>query len=151
VDPDDARRPLFVATGTGIAPLLSMIEGTLRAGPGGHSRQPPILIHGVSRACDLAYRGRLEALAARGALAYLPAVSRPSDPANAAWTGAAGRVDGLLPDVARFHAVDPLDAVAYVCGNPGMTEAATATLVALGLPPDAVRAEAYWTPQGGAA
>ena len=34
-----------------------------------------------------------------GGSAYVPAVSRPADPANAGWTGATGRVDALLPSI----------------------------------------------------
>jgi ferredoxin-NADP reductase len=150
-DPDDARRPLFIATGTGIAPLLSMIESRLGGGAPRRTGGQPILVHGVSRAHDLAYRRRFESLDADGALTYLPAVSRPSDPANAGWTGAIGHVHGLLPGVAATHALDPAGTVAYVCGNPDMTGAATTVLESLGMSREAVRSEAYWTPASPAA
>ncbi len=143
-DPGDPRRPLFVATGTGIAPLLSMLESRLREIPDGQARRRPIVIHGVARSADLAYRARLERHAARGRIAYVPAVSRPADPSNAGWTGPTGRVDALLPALFADHGVDPAATIAFVCGNPGMTDTATASLHALGLPDDAVRSEAYW-------
>lgn len=147
-DPADRRRPVFVATGTGIAPLLSMIESRLRQPAGGHRGHRPLVIHGVARAHDLAYRHRLESLARDGRIAYVPAVSRPADPANTGWSGATGRVDTLLAGVLARHAPDPADTVAFVCGNPGMTDAVTARLRAMGLPADAVRSEAYWVPAG---
>jgi ferredoxin/flavodoxin---NADP+ reductase len=145
-DPGDTRRPVFIATGTGVAPLLSMLESGLREPAGTQPAPPPVLVHGVARAHDLAYRARLESLAARGHIVYVPTVSRPADPANTGWSGVTGRVDGLLPALLADQAADPLATVAFVCGNPAMTDAATATLVSLGVPADAVRTEAYWVP-----
>jgi ferredoxin-NADP reductase len=143
-DGADPRRPVYVATGTGIAPLLSMLETRLREADDGPAGRRPIVIHGVARARDLAWRHRLEALAARGRIAYVPAVSRPTDAANSGWTGATGRVDALLPGVLASLGADPATTVAFICGNPGMTEAAGVALRGLGLPDEAVRSEAYW-------
>ena len=142
-DPAEVRRPVFVATGTGIAPLRSMLETRLREG----SERPPVapvVVHGVARADELAYRGRLEALADQGRITYLPAVSRPGDPANAGSTVLTGRVASLLPGILAGIRADPARTIAYVCGNPGMTEAATAALTGWGMPDEAVRSEAYW-------
>ena len=74
----------------------------------------------------------------------MPAVSRPDDPANRGWRGASGRLDALVPSVLADLAVDPCDAVAFLCGNPGMVDAVGTVLRGLGLPADAVRSEAYW-------
>jgi ferredoxin-NADP reductase len=145
-DADDPRRPVFIGTGTGIAPLLSMVESRLRESRDTPPDRRPVVVHGVAQVGDLAYRARLEQLASRGRIAYVPAVSRPADRANAAWTGATGRVDALLPAIFSALGVRPASTVAFVCGNPGMTEAATATLRSLGLPADAVHTEAYWVP-----
>lgn len=143
-DSADPRRPVYVATGTGIAPLLSMLESRLREAEDGPAARRPIVVHGVARAPDLAWRRRLEQLAARGRITYIPAISRPADPANAGWAGAAGRVDALLPSLLAAAGAEPLRTVAFICGNLGMTEAAGAALRAFGLPGDAVRSEAYW-------
>ncbi len=143
-DTADPRRPVHVATGTGIAPLLSMLETRLRETDDGLPNRRPIVIHGVARAADLAWRGRFETLAARGRIAYVPAVSRPADPANVGWTGAQGRVDALLPSVLAAAGADPNATVAYVCGNPGMTLAAGSALRTFGLPDEAIRSESYW-------
>lgn len=142
---DDRRRPLYIATGTGIAPLMAMLETHLREqddGPPGHR---PIVVHGVARADELAYRDRLQALAAGRRIAYVPAISRPADPVNAGWRGASGRVDALLPAVLDEHAADPGASVAFVCGNPGMVDAVRAVLSVKGVPANAIRSEAYWT------
>lgn len=143
-DPADPRRPLYVATGTGIAPLLSMLESRLREVADGHRGHRPIVVHGAAHATDLAYRPRLQALADRGRISYVPAISRPHDAVNGAWTGATGRVHALLPGLLAEHDADPSSVVAFVCGNPGMTDAVTSTLREHGLPADAVRSEAYW-------
>jgi ferredoxin--NADP+ reductase len=145
-DPSDPRRLLFVATGTGIAPLLAMLESHLDTTADRPSDGRPIVLHGVARVTDLAYRTRFEALDSQGKIRYRPAVSRPGDPANAAWGGAVGRVHTLLPGLLAEHCAEPSTVVAYVCGNPGMTEAVTTTLCDYGLPVDAVRSEAYWVP-----
>jgi ferredoxin--NADP+ reductase len=143
-DESDPRRPLFVATGTGIAPLLAMLESRLGTEPDGPPSRRPIVLHGVAHARDLAYRRRLEALHRAGRIRYLPAVSRPAEASNRGWSGAIGRLDSLLPAVFADHAVDPASTIAFVCGNPQMTEAATAALRAGGMAPDTIRSEAYW-------
>ncbi len=143
-DPADPRRPLFVATGTGIAPLLSMLESRLQEVSDARHDDRPIVVHGVADARDLAYRARFRELADRGRISYVPAVSRPFDPANAGWSGATGRVHALLPSLLAEHGADPASVMAYVCGNPGMTDAVTTALHDYGLPAEAVRSEAYW-------
>jgi ferredoxin-NADP reductase len=52
--PDDSRTQLFVATGTGLAPFMAMLDELL-ARP-----VPPRvgIVHGVARATELGYRGR---------------------------------------------------------------------------------------------
>lgn len=144
LDAGDTRRTVHVATGTGIAPLLSMLESALRETDDGPAHRRPIVVHGVSRPCDLAYRDRLEVLHAAGRVRYVPAVSRPADPSAAGWTGATGRVDALLPRVLAQAGAVPHDTVAFICGNPGMTDAVADALHAFGLPDEAIRSEAYW-------
>ncbi len=146
IDPSDRRRPLLIATGTGIAPLLAMLESHLASDEADGSDDRPIVLHGVAHAGDLAYRARFEALHRDGGIRYVPAVSRPGDPRNGDWQGATGRVHALLPGLLDDHRADPSSVVAYVCGNPGMTEAVTTTLRDYGLPADAIRSEAYWVP-----
>jgi CDP-4-dehydro-6-deoxyglucose reductase len=143
-DPAEDRRAVYVATGTGIAPLRSMLETRLTERPDGPAGSRPVVVHGVARAEDLAYRERLQGLADQGRITYMPAVSRPGDPANAGWAGFTGRVASLVPGILAQVDADPARTIAYVCGNPGMTEAATAALTGWGMPDEAVRSEAYW-------
>jgi CDP-4-dehydro-6-deoxyglucose reductase len=154
LDPGDHRRHLFLATGTGIAPLVAMLAERLAWRGGGSflpdRAGPPIIVHGVAHVLELVGRDRLERLAAGGAIVYEPAVSRPGDPLNAGWSGRTGRLDALVETIARDVTLDASAAVAYLCGNPAMITAVGPRLAAFGLPPAAIRSEQYWTPVDGA-
>jgi ferredoxin--NADP+ reductase len=141
--PGDDRAHLFVSTGTGLAPFISMLhELTSRA-------RPPraVVVHGAAHQQELAYRSWLEDLAAETSsqLHYVPAISRPRAPENAGWHGPVGRMDTVLPAVWERLGLDPNDTVAYLCGNPGMIETGVQLLAAQGLEHDAIRHEQYWT------
>jgi ferredoxin--NADP+ reductase len=138
--PGDRRTHLLIATGTGLAPFVGMVE-TLLLEPA-----PPraVVVHGVAHVAELAYRERFERWQADGLLRYVPSISRPGEPSNAGWTGRTGRVDALLDDVCAAHDLAPGNAVAYLCGNPGMIAAGELILSGRGLPPDAIRSEHYW-------
>ena len=143
LQPDDPRPHLLVASGTGLAPFVGMIRALAAA------RRPPrlVLVHGVTRATDLAFRDELAGLARAGRpCAYEPTISRPDDPESLGWTGRIGRADQVLPAVLAAWGIDPAGAVAYLCGNPGMVAAAGAALAAAGVPPADIHAEEFWTP-----
>lgn len=139
---DDDRVHLFVATGCGIAPFMSMLR-TLR--DEGRPRRV-VLLHGVSYAGELGYRDELEELAAdpRWRLVYVPTVSRPSDPANARWPGWHGRAEAILGKVCDTSGILPSGAVAFLCGNPGMVAEARDVLHRRGFAPEQIREEMYW-------
>lgn len=138
--PGDRRTHLFIATGTGLAPFVAMIE-TLLLEPA-----PPgvVVIHGVAHVAELAYRERLERWEADGLLRYVPSISRPGDPSNSGWTGRTGRIDAILDQVWTSNDLAPHGTVAYLCGNPEMIAAGTQILASRRLPEDAIRSEHYW-------
>ena len=144
LDDADPRRPVLIASGTGIAPLRSILAARLATDMGGHSA--PIVLHGVAHARDLAYREEFECLHRSGRIVYAPTVSRPQDPANARWYGRTGRVGRHLPGLLDELRVEPRRAVALLCGNAAMTGSAGAALRDWGLPDDAIRVEAWATP-----
>jgi NAD(P)H-flavin reductase len=112
----------MVATGTGIAPLRSMLRDALHRGTGDRF----VILHGASHADGLPYRDELTALAAADArVEYEATVSQ--GPAGA---GRSGRVDPLALERAR--ALDPVDTHAYACGNPGMVSSVSAALARAG-------------------
>jgi ferredoxin/flavodoxin---NADP+ reductase len=140
---DDGRRCLFVASGTGLAPFISMIE-TLRAR--GQSREIHLL-HGVSYDYDLAWREQLESLAADGSfpLRYVGTVSRPQHCPD--WRGCTGRVEAIVADHMDEHGLAPENTTLYLCGNPDMITAVEEVAAQRGFPPEQVRKELYW-PKG---
>jgi ferredoxin-NADP reductase len=74
-------------------------------------------------------------------------VSRPADPANAAWTGRTGRVESILAPVLDELRLSASNSIAYICGNPDMILSAEETLLGRGYPPEQVHKELYW-PKG---
>lgn len=144
--PDDDRTHLFIATGTGLAPFLAMLGG-LRG-----RRHPPraVVVHGVAHVAELAYRDRLSVLQADGGVRYIPTISRPAEARNAGWDGTTGHATRALaglfedPHDRRLGRLDPGATVAYLCGNPGMIESASAVLASQGCPPEAIVTERYW-------
>lgn len=145
LEPDDDRVHLFISSGTGNAPFVSMMRESLAAG----APRRAVFINGVSHVRDLGYRDLLEGWEASGdyPVRYVPTISRPADPSNAGWSGRTGRAETVVAPVVTELGLDPAGTVAYLCGNPDMIIAAETTLLELGLPEDAVKKELYW-PKG---
>jgi ferredoxin/flavodoxin---NADP+ reductase len=140
---DDGRRCLFVASGTGLAPFVSMIE-TLRSR--GEQRDI-VLLHGVSYDYDLAWRRELTELQDGGTfpLRYVGTISRPQHCPD--WTGCTGRVEAIIADQLEEHGLTPDTTTIYLCGNPDMITAVEEVATERGFPPEQVRKELYW-PKG---
>ena len=136
----DGRRCLFVASGTGLAPFISMIE-TLRGR--GESRDV-VLLHGASYDSHLAWREQLTALQDGGAfpLRYVGTVSRPQECPE--WTGCTGRVETVIAEQMDAHAMSAADTTIYLCGNPDMVGAVEESATERGFPPEQIRKELYW-------
>jgi len=96
------RVPVFVATGTGVAPFVSMA----RTGAKGF-----ILLHGVRRFLDLFYKP----LFRQTARLYVPCLSERNDPEGEAAGGFSGRVTGYLQDRLPEGRYD-----FYLCGRGDM-------------------------------
>ena len=145
LEPDDPRTHLFISTGTGNAPFVSMMKRTLEQGAPRRS----IFLNGVSYARDLGYRELVEGWQRSGEypVIYEPTVSRPRDPSNAGWTGRVGRAEAVLADILDDHRLTPDNAIAYICGNPDMILAAEQTMLERGFPEEQIRKELYW-PKG---
>jgi ferredoxin/flavodoxin---NADP+ reductase len=145
LEPDDDRTHLFISSGTGNAPFVSMMRSLLRAG----RPRRTVFLNGVSYESDLGYRPLLEGWERGGEypVTYLPTVSRPNDPRNAGWTGRTGRAEANVAAVCDELGLTPDNTIAYICGNPDMIIAAEATLLARGFPEPQVKKELYW-PKG---
>ena len=145
LEPDDTRAHLYVSTGTGIAPFVSMIRETMA------HNQPrrTVLLNACSFADELGYRRELEAWEGDPAyrLRYVPAISRPSDRRNDGWTGKVGRAETIIGDLCREHGLRPEKTVVYICGNPEMILNVERVLMSRGFPECHVKKELYW-PKG---
>jgi len=136
---DDAKpHLLFVGTGTGIAPLRSMLLDLDRRGL---AARPITLFFGVRFADDLMYHAEFEALAARhpGTFTYIPTLSKPD---GSDWKGETGRVTAVIP---RRLAPDvAAEMTAYLCGSKEMLKEVTEILVGLGMDRKHVKKEQFW-------
>lgn len=139
----DGRQCLFVASGTGLAPFMSMIE-TLR---GRGETRDIHLLHGVSYDHDLAWRAQLEMLDHDDPfpLRYVGTISRPQQCPS--WHGCTGRVEAIVAEQLDANGLNPETATIYLCGNPDMVSAVEEIAAERGFPPEQVRKELYW-PKG---
>ena len=143
------RDIVFVATGTGLAPYLSMLRSSY-AFDRGHRT---VVVHGARVSYDLGYRSELEGMAARfDNFHYLPIIDRKEmDPG---WTGPVGYVNDLFNDgtVAERlgHELDPANTAVFLCGNPLMVDGMLEFLGDRGMSkhsrksPGEVFVEEYW-------
>jgi ferredoxin-NADP reductase len=149
LEPDDDRTHLFISSGTGNAPFVSMMKAMLREG----RPRRAVFLNGVSYAGDLGYQALLEGWERNSAtgggypVQYIPTVSRPSAPENAGWAGRWGRVESIVAPVCDELGLTPHNTIAYICGNPDMIIAAEETLLGRGFPEPQVKKELYW-PKG---
>ena len=145
LQPDDDRTHIFISSGTGNAPFVSMMRQLMADG----APRRAVYFNGVSHARELGYRALLEGWERTGEypVTYVPTVSRPNDPLNASWLGRTGRVESILGPVLDELGLTPADSIAYICGNPDMILSAEETLLARGYPEEQVHKELYW-PKG---
>jgi NAD(P)H-flavin reductase len=118
------RHFLFIAGGTGIAPLHSMLWHALLAERGGRIT----LIYSVRSPEELAYLHEFEELAAAGRIDFHHTVTRA---ASEGWPGRQGRIDTayLRPLIA------PGDTLCFLCGPPALVGEIPALLQDLGVQP----------------
>ncbi len=118
------RDSLFVATGTGIAPIRGMLHW-LFADETRHRGRDFWLAFGVRYAADLYYHGEFLRLAGEHpSFHYLPTLSRE----NPGWTGARGYVQEHVQRLAAGRT----DMDAYICGLKDMVTANRDLLKRLG-------------------
>lgn len=121
---DGTRDLLFVATGTGIAPIRSMILAQLERG----TPQAVTLFWGLRSQRDLYYQEELQDLVGQHPrFSFVTTLSKP----EAGWTGVTGRVTALIQD--RITSVRNL--AVHLCGNGAMIREVTVLLQAQGLCP----------------
>jgi ferredoxin--NADP+ reductase len=145
LQPGDERTHVFISSGTGIAPFISMTKTLIHDGAPRHT----VMLHGVSYVTDLGYRELLEDWQSTDSypLQYIPTVSRATHPENLGWEGRTGRVEAIVPQVYDELGLTPENSIAYICGNPDMILSVNETLLGRGFPEEQVKKELYW-PKG---
>ena len=145
LEPDDTRTHLYVSTGTGIAPFISMIRETMAQG----KPRRTVLLNGCSFVDELGYREELEAWEQDPAyrLSYVPTVSRPATRATPAGPAGPGAPSRSSRTTCKDFGLRPDKTVVYICGNPEMILNAERTLMDRGFPEFHVKKELYW-PKG---
>jgi CDP-4-dehydro-6-deoxyglucose reductase len=134
---EDSTKPIvFVASGTGFAPIKSIIEHAIHKG----IARPMTLYWGGRRPKDLYMNALAEGWAAQGRITYVPVISDALPEDN--WTGRTGFVHRAVmqdfPDLSA-HQV-------YACGVPIMVDSARRDFIALcKLPEDEFYADSFTT------
>ena len=146
----DAGNIVLIATGTGLAPYMSMVRSFLL----NESQRRVAVLHGARHSWDLGYRSELLTLQRLFEnFDYVPTISRP-DEEPLPWGGASGYVQelwrtGRIADLWGFPA-EPGNTHVFLCGNPSMVEQAMKLLEAEGFrehtrpEPGQIHVEKYW-------
>jgi ferredoxin--NADP+ reductase len=140
---------ILIATGTGLAPYISMLRTMLIA----ETNRRFVVLHGARYSWDLGYRGELESLARiRPNLTYIPSITRPKEDPH--FRGCTGRVQALVESgvIEQQSGVplDPAKAEVFLCGHPEMITAIKALLVPRGFAAGSgkqagtIHVEEYW-------
>ena len=123
----DAEHPglaVFVAGGTGIGPVLSLVQAALR----GPAPRKLLVLYGARNALEMASASALQQWAARDArLQFVPVLS--DEPTDSAWQG----LRGTAVDALQAQRADFFGATAYLCGPLPMVVAAKKILLAKGV------------------
>ena len=140
---------VLVATGTGLAPYISMLR-TMLVNDG---QRRFVVLHGARYGWDLGYRGELESLARiRPNFTYIPSITRPDQDPH--FRGYTGRIQALVEqgvlEMESGVALDPGKAEVFLCGNPDMVKVVSDLLVKKGFAgkggpgPATIHVEEYW-------
>lgn len=129
---DSANELALIATGTGLAPFMSMLP-VLFAQP---EARPITLIFGVRHEEDLFYVDQLREW--EKTHAHFKAVITLSQPSES-WSGARGRVTEHLSDF------DPQKVQFYICGNGDMVKAVRDSLLEKAAPKENIHLEQFTT------
>lgn len=141
---------LLMATGTGIAPYMSMLRTFLTA----KTFKNIAILHGARHSWDLGYASELSAMARLcDTFLYIPTISRPQQE-PVPWRGQTGYIQDLwrkrVIDLAwGFHPA-PADTCIFLCGNPEMIDDTLKLLAHEGFKehskktPGHVHLERYW-------
>jgi ferredoxin-NADP reductase len=126
------RHFLFVAGGSGIAPLRAMLHQALAGNPDWRLS----LLYSARVPEEFAFDAEFRSLAAAGRLAYRRTATRHTGPT---WTGDRGRISRALLEAA----VEDPDTLCFVCGPESLVHDVPRMLHDIGVPPALIRVEEW--------
>jgi ferredoxin--NADP+ reductase len=147
--PED-KNVVMIATGTGLAPYMSMLTTHLMC----NSARRIAILHGARNSWDLGYRAELLNLQHLcHNFTYIATISRPANESTP-WTGRVGYVQelwtsGTVADAWGFQPT-PENTHIFLCGSPGMIDQTSAMLCEEGYrehsrkQPGQIHVERYW-------
>jgi Na+-transporting NADH:ubiquinone oxidoreductase subunit F len=126
---DTGAKILFVAGGTGNAPIKSILYDMLEKG----IQREAVYFFGARSKCDLFLVDEMREMEKNlPNFRYIPSLSQPQPEDD--WKGEVGRVT----DVIERHIDSGEDTEAYLCGSPGMIEAVVEVLKNKGIPEEKI-------------
>jgi ferredoxin--NADP+ reductase len=149
LDKAPGKHLLMIATGTGLAPYMSMLRSELECnGP-----RKFVVVHGARFSWDLGYRTELTGLARHCEnFKYMPVITRPQE--DVTWKGRSGYLQNVIAsgaiEEATGLALTPDNFHIFMCGNPGMIETVISWAKARGFVRDkgheigSLHTEEYW-------
>ena len=150
LDPVPPEKDLvMIATGTGLAPFLSM----LKYYHGAKRWRRYVVLHGARYEQDLGYRDELMEWAEKHEdVFYIPSTTR--EPEGSEWNGIRGRVQTILDsdlyEKAVGYPLAPEECQVFLCGNPAMIDTVQELLESKGFKihkkkdPGNIHVERYW-------
>ncbi|MFO1379955.1 MAG: CDP-6-deoxy-delta-3,4-glucoseen reductase [Chitinivorax sp.] len=133
---EDSDKPIvFVASGTGFAPIKGIVEHAIRKG----IARPMRLYWGARNRAEIYMHALAEQWASElPNFEYIPVLS--DSPAEDVWAGRTGLVhEAVLTDIGDFSGYQ-----VYACGAPAMVEAAHRSFIQRGLPEDEFYSDAFF-------
>ena len=125
-EPPHVKSSIFVAGGSGIAPIISMLRHRFTV----KNNSPALLFFSVRTENDILYREELEQMSSNDPSLHL--ITTITRGASEEWIGKTGRIDRAMIDSALVDmGVNPESA--YVCGGSGFVESIANTLLDIGL------------------
>ena len=132
----EESRVLFVAGGTGIAPVRAMLDHALRR----HPTQRISLLYSARRSDEFVFTDEFRDHERAGRLELHQTVTRDD---STSWDGKRGRISR-----SHFEAVlhEPASTLCFVCGPASLVNESAATLEELGVPATLIRTEDWRRP-----
>jgi len=130
-EPMDSYEPIFMATGTGVAPLRSMIHDLVQR----RAIKDIWLFFGCRYENSMLYDSEFRSLAAmRRNFHYIPTISRPKE-----WHGEVGHVQQTF----QKHIKEFANKEIYICGWLEMVKAVNQDLITMGVPKEQIHYEEW--------